>query len=146
MEGSPLSPDEIRAAAEVHHELGPEYSDAVVASFLEKLDGEIAARIDARLAEAVFARPGRVARPRFAVGSRRGLLQGMAIGLGAATVSLVWFWDLGSRGPGQHPLRALALLVCLAIAVTCAARGFLPRGPRAARPDAHLRREGFRGS
>jgi hypothetical protein len=58
MDGSPLSPEEIRAAAEVHHELGPEYSDAVVASFLEKLDGEIAARIDARLAEAISARPG----------------------------------------------------------------------------------------
>lgn len=36
MTTSPLSPDDIRAAAEVHNELGPEYSDAVVASFLEK--------------------------------------------------------------------------------------------------------------
>jgi hypothetical protein len=34
MSTSPLSPEDIRAAAETHQELGPEYSDAVVASFL----------------------------------------------------------------------------------------------------------------
>ncbi len=114
MDGSPL-PEEIRAAAEVHHELGPEYSDAVVASFPEKLDGEIAARVDARLAEAVSARPGRLARPRSPVDSRRRLLQGLAICFGAATVPLLWFWDQGTRGPGYHPVRALVLLACLAI-------------------------------
>jgi hypothetical protein len=47
--GTPLSPDEIRAAAAVHHELGPEYADDVVASFLDRIDQEITARIDARL-------------------------------------------------------------------------------------------------
>lgn len=46
---TPLSPDEIRAAAAVHHELGPEYADDVVASFLNRIDKEISARIDARL-------------------------------------------------------------------------------------------------
>src|SRR5260370_8925875 len=50
MSTSPLSPEDIPAAAEVHRELGPEYSDAVVASFLEKVDREIAARVEARLA------------------------------------------------------------------------------------------------
>lgn len=50
MSDSPLSPQEIRAAAAAHDELGPEYSDAVVASFLEKVDQEITARVDARLA------------------------------------------------------------------------------------------------
>jgi len=49
---SPLSPEEIRAAAGAHHQLGPEYSDAVVASFLEKVEQEIDARVDARLAQA----------------------------------------------------------------------------------------------
>ena len=42
--GSPLSPDEIRAAAEVHRELGPDYDKAVVESFLERLGPEIDAR------------------------------------------------------------------------------------------------------
>jgi len=46
----PLSAQDIRAAAEVHRELGPEYSDAVVDSFFAKIDKEIEARIDARLA------------------------------------------------------------------------------------------------
>src|ERR1700750_1951018 len=42
---------EIRAAAAAHEELGPEYSDAVVASFLERVEEEIDARVDARMAE-----------------------------------------------------------------------------------------------
>jgi len=128
MDSSRLSPEEIRAAAEVHHELGPEYRDAVVASFLERIDVEIAARIDARLADVVVAGPHSVSRAWSSVDSRRRLLQGLAIGFGAATVPLLWFWDQGTRGPGQHPLRAFVLVACLAIAVTCAARGFWRRG------------------
>ena len=50
MDDSPLSRQEIRAAAAAHDELGPEYSDAVMASFLEKVNKEIDARVDARLA------------------------------------------------------------------------------------------------
>ncbi len=34
---SPLSPDEIRAAAEIHRELGPEYDRSVVESFMDRL-------------------------------------------------------------------------------------------------------------
>ena len=49
MSTSPLSPQEIRAAAEAHKELGPEYSDAVIESFLERVDREITARADERL-------------------------------------------------------------------------------------------------
>jgi len=33
---APLSPEEIRAAAEVHRELGPNYQDAVIESFLAR--------------------------------------------------------------------------------------------------------------
>lgn len=47
---SPAWPDEFRAAAEVHRELGPEYDKAVVESFLERLGPEIDARVDARVA------------------------------------------------------------------------------------------------
>ena len=50
MNDSPLSRQEIYAAAAAHDELGPVYSDAVVASFLKKVDKEIDARVDARLA------------------------------------------------------------------------------------------------
>ena len=46
-----MTPDEIRAAAEVHNELGPNYRDAVIDSFLEKVGREIDARVDARVAQ-----------------------------------------------------------------------------------------------
>ena len=44
-----LRPDEIRAAAETHSELGPDYQPAVIESFLEKVGREIDARVDARV-------------------------------------------------------------------------------------------------
>jgi hypothetical protein len=46
---SSLTPDEVRAAAETHSELGQDYSAAVIESFLEKVGNEIDARVDARL-------------------------------------------------------------------------------------------------
>jgi hypothetical protein len=45
MTESPLTPDELRAAAATYHELGPEYSDAVLSSFVERVGKEIDARI-----------------------------------------------------------------------------------------------------
>ncbi len=50
MNGSSLTPEEIRAAAETHSELGREYQPAVIDSFIEKVGREIDARVDARLA------------------------------------------------------------------------------------------------
>ncbi len=47
-----LTPQEIRAAAETHHDLGPEYQSAVIESFLDRVGREIDARVDARLAAA----------------------------------------------------------------------------------------------
>jgi hypothetical protein len=49
-----LSPDDIRAAAETHRDLGPDYQSAVVESFLEKVTKEIDARVDARLASSLL--------------------------------------------------------------------------------------------
>ena len=48
---SPLSAAEVRAAAETHEELGPEYRDAVLDSFVDRVGREIDARVDARLAQ-----------------------------------------------------------------------------------------------
>jgi hypothetical protein len=78
MSTSPLSPDDIRAAAEVHAELGPEYRDAVVESFLAKIDNEISARIDARLAATPRARR-RDSDP-VAAARRRGVATGLVLG------------------------------------------------------------------
>ncbi len=47
---SAVSAEDILAAAETHRDLGPDYSDAVVASFIDKVDREVAARVEARLA------------------------------------------------------------------------------------------------
>jgi hypothetical protein len=49
---SPLSAGELRAAAEADGELGPEYRDAVLESFVDRVGREIDARVDARLAQA----------------------------------------------------------------------------------------------
>ena len=57
MTESPLSAQDVRAAAEVHRELGPDYGDAVVESFLAKIDQQIEARVDQQLAS--LARPAR---------------------------------------------------------------------------------------
>ncbi len=57
MSSSSFSRDEIRAAAETHRELGPDYQEAVIESFLDKVGREIDARVDARLGQGVRARP-----------------------------------------------------------------------------------------
>jgi hypothetical protein len=74
---STLDPQEIRAAAETHKELGPEYSDAVIESFLERVDREITARIDACLGPVPREQPA----PPAQSNSRRTLLTGVAIGI-----------------------------------------------------------------
>jgi hypothetical protein len=104
---SPLSPDDIRAAAGAHHELGPEYGDAVVASFLEKVDQEIAARVDERLAAR---RPAtRPVEPE----NRRTLLKGFAMGVASSGAAVLLV--AGTR-PGHK-----ALLWLLVLAVVCCA-------------------------
>jgi hypothetical protein len=85
MSTSPLSPQEIRAAAATHEELGPEYSDAVIESFLERVDREITARVDARNGTVSRDRPV----PPAQSDSRRTLLTGIAIGIFIAAGPLV---------------------------------------------------------
>jgi hypothetical protein len=103
MSTSPVSPEDIRAAAEVHNELGPEYSDAVVAAFLDKVDRAVAARVEARLAEA----------PRAEVQSRAGrrtLVKGVAIGVCAgAVITAAGVSSIGSTAPvvRAHPISQL---------------------------------------
>ncbi len=82
MSDSPLCPQEIRAAAAAHDELGPEYSDAVVASFLERVDEEITARAHARLAGM------RQPEPPAELDDRRTLLKGVVVGLGVSGIAV----------------------------------------------------------
>lgn len=101
-----MSPEDIRAAAGAHHELGPEYSDAVVASFLDRVDQEIAARVDERLAAAGSPR----ARP-VEPANRRAMMKGFAIGV-ASSVAVVLL--VAGVEPGHK-----ALLWLLVLGVVC---------------------------
>ena len=73
-----LSAQDVRAAAEVHRELGPEYSDAVADSFLEKVEARLDERVNARLAE--LSPPRRRLLARLSHKRRHNLLAGVAIG------------------------------------------------------------------
>jgi hypothetical protein len=106
---SSFSPNEIRAAAETHRELGPDYGDAVVDSFLDKVSREIDARVDARLAAArpVPQQPERTPRRQFSEVAMVGLTMGLGIPLSAIAVAA-----------GTHPAGLAGLLVIwIAIAV-----------------------------
>jgi hypothetical protein len=128
---SPLSPEEIRAAAEVHHQLGPEYSDAVVESFLERVDRhvaarvgqEIAARADASLAVASRKEPTQPAEP----GGHRTLLAGVAIGIFVTGVpSVMIATGGGSVLAGDETQLLLILAVIWAVLITV---GMIVRRP-----------------
>jgi hypothetical protein len=106
MGDSRLSPEEIRAAAEVHSELGPDYHDAVVQSFLDKLDGDVRARIDAQLG----ARPARKAADPALLEHRRTQLGAMVAGsvLTAVASGAAVEWSVHYQGSSS--VKALALV------------------------------------
>ena len=117
-----LSPDEIRATAEVHDELGPDYRDAVVESFLEKIDKEVGARINAQLA---LARQTETRAPDPALLDRkRSHLGAMATGsaLTALASGAAVGWSV--HYPGSSPVKALAVVwAVIAVAyIVCAWR------------------------
>ena len=107
MSDSPLSPAEIRAAAAAHVELGPEYNDAVVASFLDQVDRAVAARVDARLAEMSPMAPSEEQE------DSRTLLKGIVIGVSLSGIALI---AVGGN-PYERLHRVIAVLMIL-VAVT----------------------------
>ena len=115
---STLDPQEIRAAAETHKELGPEYSDAVIESFLERVDREITARIDARLGPVPREQPAQPAQSN----SRRTLLTGVAIGIVVTGVpSVAVAASAGGVIPGDETQVLLVIAILWAIAVAVGA-------------------------
>jgi hypothetical protein len=115
MSDSPLAPEEIRAAAAAHHDLGPEYSDAVVASFLEKVDREVAARVDARMA--TMRQP---VAPASADSRQSTLLKGIAIGIGVSAMTA--FVVGGNPDERLHRMLWLLLIFIVLIGAAGAAR------------------------
>jgi hypothetical protein len=127
---SALSAEEIRAAAAAHGELGPEYSDAVVASFLEKVEQEIDARVDARVAQAGW--PEAPADQ----DSRRTLLKGIAIGIGITVFAVAVVG--GNSDERMHRL----VVVLAVLAVICAVGAARAGRQLAARRDGGQQRPG----
>ena len=116
MSDSPLSRQEIYAAAAAHDELGPEYSDAVVASFLEKVDKEIDARVDAR--HAGMRQPA----PPAERDDLRTLLKGVAVGIGASGIA---FFAVG--GNADERLHRVIWVLLLLVVICTAAAGWAGR-------------------
>src|ERR1700752_4147933 len=96
----PLSAEDIRAAAEVHGELGPDYGDAVVESFLARIDQHIEARVEQRLASKATPRRRQIDPAR--LGKHRAVFAGfvagsVVMGLPLTLFASVWLSD-ASRG------------------------------------------------
>ena len=100
-----LSPDEIRAAAEVDRARA-RLRDAVVESFLEKIDKEVGARIDTRLASARQA-GARVSDPAL-LDRRRSQLGAMVAGSVFAALASGAAVEWSAHYPGSSPVKALA--------------------------------------
>jgi hypothetical protein len=114
MSTSPLSSQDIRAAAEVHGELGAEYGDAVVASFLDKVDREIAARVDARLAAERPVAQSLPARPAGPGTLAKGIAIGVAVGGSPLLATLYVQFKAGSG------LTAIGWLITIWLIMTIA--------------------------
>lgn len=82
MAGPEPSREDLQAALHARRELGLEYEDAVLDSFLERLDRSIAARVDARLAEHTRQRGGGQGATAEGGGGNEGLVLGL-VSLGA---------------------------------------------------------------
>lgn len=91
--------DELKAAVSARRDLGPEFEDAVVDSFLDKMGQEIDRRVDERLAHAAPKAP--VARSATADGQRLALA---IVSLVLGTVSTVLFVLLGDDNYGLIPV------------------------------------------
>jgi hypothetical protein len=81
-----VSGHDLRAAVEANRELGPDYSDAVVDSFLEKIEARLDERVNARLAELTPSRRRGLAD--LSRDYRRGLQTGTMIGIGGVGIPL----------------------------------------------------------
>jgi hypothetical protein len=103
---SSLSYEEIRAAAEIHRELGPDYQGAVIESFLDRVGREADARVEARIA-AGLGTPGPRADSRPARPPRHG--QPAVIALGSMVLGIPL--SAVAAAAGAHPAGFWGLLV-----------------------------------
>jgi hypothetical protein len=101
-----LSAEELRAAAEIHRELGPDYQSAVIDSFLDRVGREIDARVDARVADGLRM-SGSPAEPRSARAPKH--TQPAVIALGSMVLGIPL--SAVAAAAGAHPAGFWGLLV-----------------------------------
>jgi hypothetical protein len=113
MSDPPLSAQDIRAAAEVHRELGADYGDAVVESFLSRIDAHIAERVEQRLAG--LTKPTRRSVDPVRLSRYRTVFAGVVIGsvVAGTPLSLAGLFVIKDAGGNAAPL----LLVWLVLLV-----------------------------
>jgi hypothetical protein len=114
MTESPLSAQDVRAAAEVHRELGPDYGDAVVESFLAKIDKQIEARVDQQLAGRT--KPGRRQVDPVRLSKYRIALAGVVAGSAVAGIPLSLIAGSALSRDG-HNAKALVLIWVVLVAI-----------------------------
>lgn len=123
-----LNPDDVRAAAEAHRELGPDYQSAVIEAFLEKVTKEIDARVDARLASSLL-QSVQLDRPAVRQSRDRGPFALAVVSL-IASIPLTGIALTQDHGAGGS---AALLVVWLGIAVINVAYALHMRNPRGPR-------------
>jgi hypothetical protein len=135
MASSRPTAQDIRAAAETHEEIAPEYKDAVVASFLDRIDQHIAARVDEQLGRAK--RPAAARRARGPAEPTRGIvLRSVLAGSALTGIPLsIFVFALGVQGQddgrGNTGWGVVLLLLWVAIIVgNFAFAGWYRRPPR----------------
>ncbi|MEV0158718.1 hypothetical protein [Nonomuraea fuscirosea] len=93
--------DELRAAVSARRDLGPEFEDAVVESFLDRVGTEIDRRVDERVAQiapeqtAKVARPGPTEAQRLAlaiVSMALGTIMTLVLVFAERAYGLIWIW------------------------------------------------------
>jgi hypothetical protein len=109
MTDSPLSAGELRAAAETHKELPPEYRDAVLESFVDRVGREIDARVDARLAHAAARPVGPQPGPATPAPRAQKPFSPMAMALGSIALGIPI--SAIAAAAGTHPAGIWGLLV-----------------------------------
>lgn len=98
-----MSGDDVRAAAQTYAELGPEYQDAVVESFLDRVTREIDSRVDARIAQQPSSHPFPPRRHGGHGGSAMGLaIVSMVLGIPISAIAVA---------AGKHPAGVVGLIV-----------------------------------
>jgi hypothetical protein len=112
---------DVRAAAETHDEIAPEYKDAVVASFLDRIDQHIAARVDEQLSNAedpaAVRRARRQADPTRRIALRSALAGSAMTGIPLSLFALLMDQRLSQDGGGGGGWLAGLLLLWIAIIV-----------------------------